>query len=238
MQGEDLSNNPLIVALDTPSTFSAVRLVKKLKITGVGFKIGFELFSHAGPRFVKHVVGHDVRVFLDLKFHDIPNTVARAVDVATRMGVWMLNVHCSGGGEMMKVAREARDKVAASLKTTPPLLVGVTFLTSLSDPKEIQISSRVEDYVLGMAHLAKNSGLDGVVASGQEAALIRRELGPQFVIVTPGIRPLNSKAGDQKRILTPKEAINQGSNYLVVGRPITEAPSPLKAVDNLLNSLS
>ena len=130
MQGEDLSDNPLIIALDTPSTFSAVRLVKKLKITGVGFKIGFELFSHAGPRFVKHVVGHDVRVFLDLKFHDIPNTVARAVDVATKMGVWMLNVHCSGGSEMMKMGSASMGCIERSA-----LVISCHIFSMISPPR-------------------------------------------------------------------------------------------------------
>lgn len=235
--------NPLIIALDTSSPLKALQLVRRLKITGAGFKVGFELFSSGGPRIVERIVGHDVHVFLDLKFHDIPNTVARAVTVATKLGVWMLNVHASGGADMMKAASIAALEASGRQKAPPPYIVGVTVLTSHSSLKEISVSLPVSDQVLHLAKLAQKSGLDGVVASGREASLIRSECGKHFKIVTPGIRlpsPLggHNSSDDQKRTMTPHEALKEGSDYIVIGRPIIASNRPLKVVDQILSDLS
>lgn len=230
-------HNPLIIALDTSSPLKAIRLVQKLKVTGVAFKVGFELFSAAGPRIISRLLSHEVRVFLDLKFHDIPHTVAQAVDVATRMGVWMLNVHASGGSEMMKAAKEAALGAAQKEKIPPPLVVGVTVLTSLKDLSEINISQPVGRQVQHLAALSKSAGLDGVVASGHEAGIIRQECGSNFCIVTPGIRLPSQNADDQKRVMSPREAIEQGSNYLVIGRPVTQAARPIQVIDKILQSI-
>lgn len=239
-----MNSNPVIIALDTSSPLKALQLVRRLKITGVGFKVGFELFVAGGPRIVERIVGHDVRVFLDLKFHDIPNTVSRAVAVATSLGVWMLNVHASGGTDMMKAAKLSALETASRQKVPAPYVIGVTVLTSLSDLKELNSQLPVEKQVLHLAHLAKNAGLDGVVASGREAALIRSNCGQSFKIVTPGIRlppkgpPWgHSSSDDQKRTMTPCEALEAGSDYLVIGRPVMESLRPLKVVDQLLSSL-
>ena len=228
--------NPIIVALDTSSSLRALYLVRHLKVAGVGFKVGTELFVSQGPKIVEKIVRHDVRVFLDLKFHDIPNTVARGSEGATRLGVWMFNVHAVGGVDMMRSAKMASAETASKLKIEPPLVIGVTVLTSLEklpgsgqDP-----SSRV----LELARSSRESGLDGVVASGMEAFLIRKEIGPSFTIVTPGIRLPSSPPDDQKRVATPAEALKGGANYLVVGRPITQSRRPMKVVEEILQSLS
>jgi len=232
-----MNSNPVIIALDTSSTLKALQLVRRLKITGVGFKIGFELFVAGGPRIVERIVGHDVRVFLDLKFHDIPNTVSRAVAVATSLGVWMLNVHASGGSDMMKAAKLSAIETASRQKVPPPYVVGVTVLTSHSSLKEMSVSLPVSDQVLHLAMLAQKSGLDGVVASGREAAMIRSNCGKNFQIVTPGIRLPDTASHDQKRTMTPREALEAGSDYLVIGRPVMDSLRPLKVVDQLLSSL-
>ena len=259
-----MDSNPVIIALDTSSTLKALQLVRRLKITGVAFKIGFELFSAGGPRIVERIVGHDVRVFLDLKFHDIPNTVSRAVSVATSLGVWMLNVHTSGGTEMMKAAANSALETAIRQKVPPPCVVGVTVLTSLSDLKEINVSLPVDAQVRHLARLAQKAGLNGVVASAQEASFIRSDCGEKFTIVTPGIRfpksplmvredlalPVQANGGyggaaghapdlkdDQKRTMTPNEALESGADYLVIGRPVIESLRPLKVVDQLLSDL-
>ena len=229
--------NPLIVALDTDSPLKALNLVLKLKITGAAFKVGYELFLAGGHKVVDKIVGHDVRVFLDLKFHDIPTTVAHAVRETTKMGVWMVNVHASGGSEMMKRAVEAAKVTAQKEKISKPLVMGVTILTSLNDLEEINWNVPVPEQVLHLATLSKKSGLDGVVCSSLEAALLRKDLGKNFTLVTPGIRPESSPTHDQKRTMTPREALKAGSNYLVMGRPITGEMFPLKAVDRILSSL-
>lgn len=229
--------NPLIIALDTSTSLKALVLVRKLKVTGAAFKIGFELFSAYGPRIVDRIVSHDVRVFLDLKFHDIPNTVARASSLATRMGVWMFNVHASGGAEMMSAAKDASVEVATKKKLIFPLVTGVTVLTSLIDLNQLNIPLSVEDQVISLAALSQQAGLDGVVASGLEARPIREKCGKNFQIVTPGIRIPNSAPDDQKRTLTPNEAIANGSDYLVVGRPIVEAKRPLKVIEDIMTTL-
>ena len=233
-----MKQNPLIIALDVPSSLKALYYVGNLKVTGVAFKVGLELFLSAGPKIVEKIINHHVRVFLDLKFHDIPNTVACAVEEATKMGVWMLNVHASGGSEMMKRAKEASLSAAAKEKTDPPKLIAVTVLTSLSDLVELAISKKVDDQVLHLAQLAKKSGLDGVVASGREAASLRKNLGPDFTLVTPGIRGPEDDAGDQKRTLSPREAVAAGSDFLVIGRPVLQAPRPIKIIEKILDNLS
>lgn len=231
------TKNPLIVALDTSSSLKALNLVSKLKVTGVAFKIGFELFMSAGPKVVEKIISHDVRVFLDLKLHDIPNTVAHAARVATQMGVWMFNVHASGGPDMMKAAKEASLEVVSKSRVKTPKLIAVTVLTSLKNIDFLQVKPSIADQVVHLAQLTKECGLDGVVASAQEAASIRNNCGADFAIVTPGIRMAQNDVGDQGRILSPKEAMQNGSHYLVVGRPITQSSRPLKAVDEILQSL-
>lgn len=188
-------------------------------------KIGKELFTREGPELVRHFVrqGHDV--FLDLKFHDIPNTVAQACRAAAALGVWMVNVHALGGSKMMKAARVALDEASGRR----PLLIGVTVLTSMGqeDLEEIGVHTEPAQQVLRLATLAKASGLDGVVCSPLEVAMLRREIGPDFRLVTPGVRPQGAALDDQARVLTPVDAIRSGSDYLVIGRPVTKAEDPL-----------
>ena len=202
-------------------------MVSKLDHEKCKLKVGKELFTIAGPQLVENFVEKGFDVFLDLKFHDIPNTVARACAAASNMGVWMINVHASGGRAMMNAAREAIDKASHS-----PLLIAVTVLTSLGeeDLKDIGNDSSIESQVLRLANLAQLSGLDGVVCSAKEVSRLRQNLGPDFKLVTPGIRPSNSKKDDQKRVMTPAEAISSGSDYLVIGRPVTQATEPLQVL--------
>lgn len=203
------------------------------------FKVGKELFTTAGPDAVKMVRRHKAGVFLDLKFHDIPNTVGAACAAATRLGVSMLTVHAFGGKQMLFQAVQAVHKTAEELKVKPPILLGVTILTSLTDQdlKDIGFAQKIAPQVERLARLSKNCGLDGVVASGQEIGLIRKATQTPFVIVTPGVRPLWSAPGDQKRIVTPKKAIDDGADFIVVGRPITENPDPEAAAKKILNEL-
>ncbi len=229
--------NPIIVALDMDSPLKALQMVKKLKVTGVAFKVGFELFSAGGPKLVERIVGHDVRVFLDLKFHDIPNTVAKASAVATKLGVWMFNVHASGGVEMMTKAKDASLKVSYEKSIPAPLLIAVTVLTSMNSLTEFNIPLSVGDQVSHLALLSKNAGLDGVVCSSHEVAFLRQRCGKDFTLVTPGIRLPDSPPDDQKRTMNPKEAMSQGSSYLVIGRPIMDADRPLQVIDSILKSL-
>lgn len=187
-------------------------------------KVGKELFTSAGPQLVEMLIDRGFDVFLDLKYHDIPNTVARACAVAARMGVWMVNIHASGGRNMLLAAREAVDR-----EQHQPLLIGVTVLTSLSsaDLIEIGVNSPAEQQVVRLAELSKAAGLDGVVCSAREAASLKAELGADFILVTPGIRPAGMGDDDQKRIMSPAQAITAGSHYLVIGRPVTQAQDPL-----------
>jgi orotidine-5'-phosphate decarboxylase len=212
------------VALDFPTSTDAQTLVGRLQPELCRLKVGKELFVRAGPDFVGSLVRDGFDVFLDLKFHDIPNTVAAACRAAADLGVWMVNVHVSGGRRMMEAAAEAMQSASR-----PPLLIGVTVLTSLSenDLQEIGLRSGPEDLVSGWAHLAEQSGLDGVVCSGREAARLRSERRPGFLLVTPGIRPRRSRADDQRRVMTPAQAVEAGVDYLVIGRPITAAHDPL-----------
>ncbi|HEX8979446.1 MAG TPA: orotidine-5'-phosphate decarboxylase [Parasulfuritortus sp.] len=220
----------VIVALDFPDAGQALALVERLDPASCKLKVGKELFVRAGPALVEELAARGFRVFLDLKFHDIPNTVAQACRAAADLGVWMVNVHASGGLKMMRAAREAVDQCAA-----PPKLIAVTVLTSMSGDDLRQIGLEVEPavQVSRLAALAKLAGMDGVVCSAQEATLLRREIGRDFLLVTPGIRPAGSEVGDQSRILTPAKAIEAGADYLVVGRPITQADDPIAALQRI-----
>ena len=220
--------NKIIVALDFNSSSQAVEFVDTLDPKLCRLKIGKELFTAAGPNLVETMIKKEFDVFLDLKFHDIPNTVARAVQVAADLGVWMLNVHISGGSTMMKSAKDA----IISHGGCKPILIGVTVLTSISSAElsEIGINNDLKDQVVQLAKLAYQSGLDGVVCSAEEAKLLRNSMPADFILVTPGIRREQDAADDQKRVITPSQAIRNGSDYLVVGRPITQAASPSAAL--------
>lgn len=234
MKGEERkrkAGNPrVIVALDYPDARPALDLAARLEPDDCRLKVGKELFTAAGPQLVRELAGRGFGVFLDLKFHDIPNTTAAACRAAAELGVWMVNVHASGGREMMEAAREALDESAHK-----PLLIGVTVLTSMDEAglREIGIDRSPREQVLHLAGLVQQSGLDGVVCSAQEAADLRASFGAGFTLVTPGIRPAGTDAGDQSRIMTPAGAIRAGSDYLVIGRPITQAADPLAALNQI-----
>ncbi len=232
-------SDKLIVALDVPDLKQAEAIVEKISPLVKTFKIGKELFTSAGPEAVRMVHAHQGRVFLDLKFHDIPNTVASACEAAAKLGVFMMNVHALGGKTMMVSAVQAILQAAAGKKITAPKILGVTVLTSMKDTdlKEVGISKKVKQEVPILAVLAKNSGLDGVVASAQEISLIRSFVGKNFLIVTPGVRPTWAAHGDQKRVMTPAEAVSAGADYIVVGRPITQHPQPLAAAEKILKEI-
>ena len=214
----------VIVALDYDNQDSALTLADRLDPTLCQLKVGKELFTAAGPSVVKKLTDRGFDIFLDLKFHDIPNTVAKAIGTAADLGVWMTNVHASGGSRMMSAARQALDSKGSDM-----LLIGVTVLTSMgvSDLEEVGVQGNASAQVLRLAELAKNSGLDGVVCSAQEAKLLKESLGQGFKLVTPGIRLADSAADDQRRIVTPADALVLGSDYLVIGRPITKSTDPL-----------
>ena len=224
--------NRIIVALDVSKPADALAIADSLRGEVGGFKIGKQLFTAAGPDVVRTLVARGDRVFLDLKFHDIPNTVAGAIRSACGLGVWMVNVHASGGRSMMEAARRAADESAAA-GGAKPLVIAVTVLTSLTaaDLGSIGVTASPLDHAVRLAELARASGLDGVVASPQETSAIRAAVGSDFLIVTPGIRGggAQSSPDDQQRTLTPSQAIAAGSSYLVVGRPITGAPDPREA---------
>jgi orotidine-5'-phosphate decarboxylase len=222
---------PLLVALDVDTPDAARRLTDALRGVVGGFKIGSRLFTAHGPSFVEELVARGDRVFLDLKFHDIPNTVAGAVAAATRLGVWMVNVHAAGGVEMMRAAREAADREAAAAMISPPMVIAVTVLTSFTPAglARTGIDSPIPDHVRRLALLAQESGLDGVVASPQEIDLIKGACDPRFAIVTPGIRGAGDAMGDQNRTASAAGALAAGASYLVVGRPIIAAPDPRAA---------
>jgi orotidine-5'-phosphate decarboxylase len=228
----------IIIALDVQTKEEAIALVSKLKDART-FKVGLELFTAEGPALFKKLKALRKDVFLDLKLHDIPNTVAGAVRSAFRHGVQMMTIHTSGGREMMAKAVEAARQTAQELGRPKPILLGVTVLTSLkgAELEEIGMGPNVSDQVLRLAALAEAAGMDGVVCSPQEVEVLRKEFGRELVIVTPGIRPLWAAAQDQKRIMTPAEAVEKGADYLVIGRPITGAASPdeafLKVVEEL-----
>lgn len=218
----------IIVALDFESADQAYELLEQIDSSLCRVKIGKELFTASGPDLVREVIGRGFDVFLDLKFHDIPNTVARAVQAASHLGVWMLNVHASGGLTMLEQARQALEDSG----NQRPLLIGVTVLTSLEkeDLQQIGVVANPEEQVSKLAFLTHEAGLDGVVCSAAETRLLRAQLPDNFCLVTPGIRRPEDASGDQKRVVGPAEAIQNGSNYLVIGRPITRAESPNEAL--------
>ncbi len=224
----------LIVALDVSTASEAQKIVHAVGGSASTFKVGKQLFTAEGPQLVRDLVGSGRKVFLDLKFHDIPNTVAAAVRSATALNVSMLTVHASGGAKMLRAAADA----AAAAKN-PLLLLAVTVLTSLNaeDLQEIGVSGRPVDQVLRLAALAQANGCTGVVASPQEVKQLRSTLGTGFAIVTPGVRPAGTDAGDQARVATPAEAIRNGASHLVVGRPITEAKDPARAAEAILREI-
>ncbi len=235
-----MKNNKLIVALDVPNIAEAEKLVKLLSPVVAVFKVGKELFTSSGPSAIQMIHSYCSQVFLDLKFHDIPNTVGSACEAAVRHKVFMLNVHALGGKQMMFQAVQSVHKTAEELGMEPPRLLGVTILTSMKDNdlKEIGIGKKLEKEVVNLAALAKACGLDGVVASAHEIEMIRKKTDKDFLIVTPGVRPLWAAHGDQKRVMTPKEAIEKGANFIVIGRPITQSPSPLEAAEKVLAEIN
>ena len=230
-----MDNKRIIVPLDVPDADAAVALAVRLDPKRCRVKVGKELFVAAGPDVVRRLGERGYEVFLDLKFHDIPNTVAGACRAAARLGVWMMNVHASGGEAMLRAAREAIESVVR-----PPLLIGVTILTSLSeaDLERVGYAGSLIENVERLARLSRACGLDGVVCSAEEAPLVRKATGEDFVLVTPGIRLTAERTDDQQRIVTPPEAIKRGSNYLVIGRPITQAADPGAMLESIDESLS
>ena len=228
-------NSRVIVALDFADAQAALALVDRLEPGSCRLKVGKELFTRSGPALVEQLCAKDFDVFLDLKFHDIPNTVANACYAAADLGVWMLNVHALGGARMLAAAREG---VARAVRA--PLLVAVTILTSMdkSDLAGIGLAGTPEDNVLRLAALAAQSGLDGVVCSSREAHVLRQRHGADFRLVTPGIRPSGSEAGDQRRVMTPADAVRNGSDYLVIGRPVTQADDPAGVLRTINSELS
>jgi len=233
-------SNPIIVALDVPDAERALALVQQVSGVVGAFKIGSELFTSAGPDIVRRLRAQRAAVFLDLKFHDIPNTVAKAVAAATRLGVQMLTVHASGGLEMMHAAEASAQETAASLGLEPPLVLGVTVLTSMDATElgAVGLAPNPGKQVERLAGLAARAGLRGLVCSPLELALLRQVLPAEFQLVTPGVRGPEDAAGDQKRTLSAPEAMAAGASWLVIGRPIYAAPEPRAAAQRILQSLS
>jgi len=231
-----LCQTPVVVALDFEDKTHALNLVSQLDPALCRLKVGKEMFTHFGPQFVQELHQRRFDVFLDLKFHDIPNTVAKAVKAAADLGVWMVNVHASGGSKMMSAARQS----LISYGTDKPHLIAVTVLTSMeqSDLAELGITLTPAQQVVKLATLTQQSGLDGVVCSAQEATLLKQQLGNNFMLVTPGIRPASSSQDDQKRVMTPAQAVIAGVDYMVIGRPITQAASPLDALNAIVREIA
>ena len=226
----------VVVALDFNEQQKALGFVDQLDPGMCRLKVGKEMFTYFGPEFVKSLIARDFDVFLDLKFHDIPNTVAKACRAAAELGVWMVNVHASGGPVMMERARQELEEFGPAR----PKLIAVTVLTSMDKTQLATTGIELEpkDQVLRLAQLTKDSGLDGVVCSAQEAELLKSKLGRDFMLVTPGIRPIGSDAGDQQRIMTPEKAMEVGVDYMVIGRPITQAENPLAVLKSINDSIS
>lgn len=224
----------IIVALDYDSAADALTFANAVQPADCRLKVGLELFTQAGPALIEKLNSRGFDVFLDLKFHDIPNTVAQACRAASKLGVWMMNVHTLGGPAMMAAARDAVDS-----SSDKPLLIGVTILTSHNDEELQQIGFKQSpsEMVAGLAGMAQQAGLDGVVCSPLEASQLKRVYGDPFVLVTPGVRPPGSDNNDQQRIMTPNQALAQGSDYLVIGRPITRAPDPVTALAVINDSI-
>ncbi|NAW91260.1 MULTISPECIES: orotidine-5'-phosphate decarboxylase [unclassified Vibrio] len=230
-----MKDQRVIVALDYEQQAEALAFVDKIDPNSCRLKVGKEMFTLFGPDFVRELHKRGFSVFLDLKFHDIPNTCSKAVRAAAELGVWMVNVHASGGERMMSASRQILEPYG----NDRPLLIAVTVLTSMeqADLRGIGIDVAPKEHVMRLASLTQNAGLDGVVCSAQEAHMLKSHLGQEFKLVTPGIRPIGSATGDQRRIMTPSEAIKAGSDYLVIGRPITQATRPdevLKAINDTL----
>lgn len=225
----------IIVALDYPSAAPALDLVSGLDPASCRLKVGKEMFTRLGPAFVEKLVGKGFDVFLDLKFHDIPNTVAAACEAAADLGVWMVNVHASGGRKMMMAARERLESLSHR-----PLLIAVTVLTSLAekDIAEIGFSGAPADNVIRLARLTADSALDGIVCSPLEAAEVRPLVGQEFLLVTPGVRPASAAQDDQKRVMTPLDALNNGADLLVIGRPITAADDPQASLNRIQQEIA
>jgi len=237
----DNARDRLLVALDVESGDRALELARRLRDTAGGFKIGSRLFTLEGPSIVRRLVDTGARVFLDLKFHDIPNQVAQTVGAAVQTGAWMINVHASGGVPMMQAAARAAADAATRLGTPAPLLIAVTVLTSMDEPtlRRLGVERPLIDHVLALAELTKTAGLQGVVASAQETAAIRRACGPGFTIVTPGIRgaAAGAEKNDQSRTMGPAAAVRAGASYIVVGRPIIAAADPVSAAAAIVEEL-
>ncbi|NMD53348.1 orotidine-5'-phosphate decarboxylase [Shewanella sp. DNRA4] len=230
-----MTTKPILVALDYDNKNHALQLIDQLDPNMCRLKVGKEMFTLFGPQLVKDIHDRGFDLFLDLKFHDIPNTVAKAVAAAAELGVWMTNVHASGGLAMMEAARKA----LLPYGKEAPMLIAVTVLTSMSDDdlKLVGIDVPAFEHVQRLAKLTKQAGLDGVVCSAQEASVLKSLLGQDFKLITPGIRPVGSEVGDQHRVMTPPEALAAGSDYLVIGRPITKATDPLAALQAIHQSL-
>jgi len=217
----------IVIALDYANTQDALQFAEQLDPAICRLKVGKELFTAAGPKLVEALIAKGFGVFLDLKYHDIPTTVAKACEAASRFGVWMLNVHASGGSAMMEAAREGVERSGQK-----PILIAVTVLTSMNQEmlNEVGVVGSVSDQVLKLASLTQKSGLDGIVCSAQEAPMIRKALGDKFCLVTPGVRPADAALDDQSRVVTPSQALALGSSYLVIGRPITKSKNPLETL--------
>ncbi|WP_448213017.1 orotidine-5'-phosphate decarboxylase [Colwellia sp. MEBiC06753] len=231
-----MNNSKVVVALDFDNQTEALTFVDKIDPNECRLKIGKEMFTYFGPGFVRELVNKGFDVFLDLKFHDIPNTVAKAVTAAAELGVWMVNVHASGGTKMMEKAKEA----LIPFGDKAPLLIGVTVLTSMGeeDLAGIGINKKPAEHVNSLATLAQNAGLDGVVCSAWEAESLKDTFGDDFLLVTPGIRPAGATSDDQKRIMTPEQAVAAGVDYLVIGRPITQSEDPHLTLQQINHSIS
>lgn len=233
--GSKVNNSPIIVALDFADPSKALEILSRLDPKQCRVKVGKELFCRGGPVLVEKIVKQGFDVFLDLKFHDIPNTVAQACIAAADLGVWMINVHALGGRKMMEAAR-----AAINSQSKPPVLIAVTILTSLdaNDLLEIGLAGTPQEHVMRLAALAEQAGMDGVVCSPWEAAALRAAHGKEFRLITPGVRPQGTEKGDQKRTMTPAEALRQGADYLVIGRPITAAADPGRTLIGIQEELA